>query len=184
MGSNHLWCEAVDFQDEEKVGMGLFRNRGPSELNLFGPGDSLLAAARQVFGPNTNEGTVLHWLMGPAGGAEGLFEVNATEQQKADLALWTVRIIKHFDWRTNLSSGIRPTTYGIVTEDIHQFASEAITGLPIRMNEHELEVPLCITISHAAIRMVELKRKPQAHEIIKEGMLQIGALILAYELMN
>jgi hypothetical protein len=161
--------------------MGLFRNKGPSELNGFGPGDSLMAAARHIYGPDFSEGTVLHWLQGPADGAEGLFEANATKEQKAGLSLWTLRVIEAFNSLTR--DQILPATQGLLASDIHSFAAEAITGSYNRSNGHSLEVPLSIVTASAALRMAELKRKTQAHEILKDGMFQVGALILANDYM-
>lgn len=162
--------------------MGLFRNKGPSELNGFGPGDSLMAAAGHIYGRDNSEGTVLHWLQGPADGADGLFRANATEQQKAGLTLWTLRTIEAFN---SLTKGqISPATQRLLATDIHMFASEAIVGSQNRPNEHPLEVPLSIVTASAALRMAELKRKTQAHEILKDGMMQVGSLILANDFLN
>ena len=161
--------------------MGLFRNKGPSELNGFGPGDSLIAAAGHIYGRDNSEGTVLHWLQGPANGADGLFKANATEQQKAGLTLWTFRIIEAFN--SFAKSGISPATQRILALDIHHFASEAITGSHNRPNGHALEVQLSIVTASASLRMAELKRKNQAHEILKDGMMQVGSLIFANDFM-
>ena len=161
--------------------MGFFRNRGPNELNNFGPGDSLMAAARHIYGPDFSEGTVLHWLMGPADGAEGLFEANATKEQKAGLTLWTSRVIEAFD---SLTKGqILPGTQKLLASHIQSFAAEAITGSPTRPNGHSLEASLSIVTADAALRMAQLKRKSQAHEILKDGMMQVGSLILANDYM-
>lgn len=161
--------------------MGLFRNRGPSELNGFGPGDSLIAAAGHIYGRDFSEGTVLHWLQGPANGAEGLFNANATEQQKAEFSLWRLRLIETFN---SLTKGqIMPGTHSLLASHVHQFAAQAITGSPTRPNGHSLEAPLSIVTAEAALRMAELKRKTQAHEILKDGMMQVGSLILANDYM-
>ena len=161
--------------------MGLFRNKGPSELNNFGPGDAFMAAARHIYGPDFSEGTVLHWLMGPADGAEGLFEANATEQQKAEFNLWRLRLIETFN---SLTKGqIMSGTHALLASHVHQFAAKAITGSPTRTNGHSLEASLSIVTADAALRMAQLKRKSQAHEILKDGMMQVGSLILANDYM-
>ena len=161
--------------------MGFFRNRGPSELNGFGPGDALIAAARHIYGPEFSEGTVLFWLQGPANGAEGLFEANATIEQKAGLKLWTFRVLETFD---SLTKGqILPGTQELLASHIQSFAAEAITGSEKRPNGHSLEAPLSIVTASAALRMAQLKRKSQAHEILKDGMMQVGSLILANDYM-
>jgi len=161
--------------------VGIFRDRGPRELNKFGPGDALMGAARHLYGPDYNEGTVLHWLQGPADGAHGLFEANATEQQKANLKLSTSRVTEAFDRLTK--ARILPATQGLLASDILMFASEAITASHNRSSGHPLEVPLSIVTASAALRMAELKRKTQAHEILMDGMMQVGALILANDYM-
>ena len=161
--------------------MGLFRNKGPSELNNFGPGDALMAAAGQIYGMDFSEGTVLYWLQGPANGAEGLFEANATNEQKAGLALWTSRVIETFD---SLTKGqILPGTQKLLASHIQSFAAEAITGSEKRPNGHSLETPLSIVTASASLRMAQLKRKSQAHEILKDGMMQVSSLILANDFM-
>lgn len=161
--------------------MGLFRNKGPSELNSFGPGDALMAAAGQIYGMDFSEGTVLYWLQGPANGSEGLFEANATIEQKAGLTLWTSRVIETFD---SLTKGqILPGTQKLLASHIQSFAAEAITGSEKRPNGHSLETPLSNVTASAALRMAQLKRKNQAHEILKEGMMQVGSLILANDYM-
>jgi hypothetical protein len=181
LGGNYLRGKTVDFKSEEEVKMGLFRNKGPSELNNFGPGDALMAAAGQIYGMDFSEGTVLYWLQGPANGAEGLFEANATIEQKAGLTLWTSRVIESFD---NLTKGqILPGTQKLLASHIQSFAAEAITGSEKRPNGHSLETPLSIVTASAALRMAQLKRKNQAHEILKDGMMQVGSLILANDYM-
>lgn len=161
--------------------MGIFRNRGPSELNLMGPGDSLLAAARHIYGPDFSEGTVLQWLMESADGAEGLFKANAKEHQKAEFSLWTLRLIEAFN---SLTKGqILPGTQALLASHVHQMAAIAITGSVKRPNAHSLEAPLSNVTASAAIRMAELKRKTQAHEILKDGIMQVGSLILANDYM-
>ncbi len=162
--------------------MGLFRNKGPSELNSFGPGDALMAAAGQIYGLDFSEGTVLYWLQGPANGAEGLFEANATKEQKAGLVMWTLRVIETFDMLTK--GRIEPGTQALLASHVQSFAAEAIIGSEKRLNMHSLEVPLSVVTASAALRMAELKRKTQAHEILKEGIMQVGSLILANDCMS
>lgn len=161
--------------------MGIFRNRGPRELDMFGPGDSLMAAARHIYGPDFSEGTVLHWLQGPADGAEGLFKANATDHQKAEFSLWTLRLIEAFN--SLIQGQILPGTQALLASHVHQMAAKAITGSVKRPNGHSLEAPLSIVTADAALRMAELKRKTQAHEILKDGMMQVGSLILANDYM-
>lgn len=76
-----------------------------------------------------------------------------------------------------------PGTHSLLASHVHQFAAQALTGSPTRPNVHSLEAPLSIVTADAALRMAELKRRTQAHEILKDGIMQVGALILANDYM-
>ena len=158
--------------------MGIFRNRGPRELNEFGPGDALIAAAHNIFGPDSREGTVLHWLQEAGDGAQGLFSSNATTKQKAALVLLTERLI--VDFKSHARSGLNAESQRLIATKIHVLASEVISGSANRITRHPLEFPLSVATASAAIRMAELKRQHQANLVLKDGMLQVAALILAF----
>ena len=156
--------------------MGIFRNRGPRELDMFGPGDALIGAAGHLYGQNFDEGTLLHWLTGPANDAEELFSSKSSTKQKISLQIATTGIIEVFN--SINKQGLKPGTQFALTRLIFKFATSAMVESADYPSVETIETQMCQATASATIRMAELKRIPQAHAILGDGMLQVATLML------
>ena len=157
--------------------MGIFRNRGPRELDMFGPGDALIGAAGHLYGQNRDEGTLLHWLTGPANDAEEVFALNSSTKQKIALQIATTGIIEVFD--LIIKEGLKPGTQFALTGLIFKFVTSAMMESSDYPSVETIETQMCQATASATIRMAELKRIPQARAILGDGMLQVATMIIA-----
>lgn len=158
--------------------MGLFRKTGPPEFDAHTPFDAFAAAASNLYGASLYSEGFREWLSGDAPGLAENYLVGSTTQSQLDsLNLGVGKL--YMELRQVVLS--KAKNRQILEEDfarkVTELVSLTITRKLYRDDPLPFEWPIALVTANGAARMGELRRYKQCQEIIREGVIQLGALI-------